>query len=165
MCWHYNKHSCNSFQMFRWSSSVLNPEPASDVIRLEESGTINLTIQWTSRVMWLIPPHGMTPTSVFWTSVSMLYSNENGCSHCYLSPCTKATPSHTGLQMIVKSIIGFVLHIASHKYWLEFDNSRPAGIWTWLSWTKSGHATIVLCSIDSNISTFEEIIRNVFYKN
>ena len=28
--------------MFRWSSSVLNPEPASDAIRLEELGTISL---------------------------------------------------------------------------------------------------------------------------
>ena len=28
--------------MSRWSSSVLNPESSSDVIRLEESGTISL---------------------------------------------------------------------------------------------------------------------------
>ena len=28
--------------MFRWSSFVLNPEPASDVIGLEESGNMSL---------------------------------------------------------------------------------------------------------------------------
>ena len=28
--------------MFRWSSSILNPEPASDVIQFEELGTMSL---------------------------------------------------------------------------------------------------------------------------
>ena len=71
--------------------------------------------------------------------VYTLYLNENKCSHGYSSPSTKATPSHTGLQSIVRSIIGFVLHIPWHKYWLEFNNSVPAGIQTQI-----GYATIVL---------------------
>ena len=57
-----------------------------------------------------------------------------------------------GLQSIVRSITGFVLHIALHKYKLEFDNSGPAGILNWISGTKSGYATIVLSSVDSSLN-------------
>ena len=39
-----------------------------------------------------------------------------------LFPHTKAAPSHIGLQLIVRWIIGFVLHIALHKYRIEFEN-------------------------------------------
>ena len=36
---------------------------------------------------------------------------------------------HIGLQLIVRLIIGFVLHIALHKCRLEFDRSGLASIW------------------------------------
>ena len=36
MCWHYNKQPCHQFLIFKSSSSVLNPDQVSDVIRLEE---------------------------------------------------------------------------------------------------------------------------------
>ena len=32
--------------MLIWSSSFLNPEPASDIIQLEESGTMSLDDDW-----------------------------------------------------------------------------------------------------------------------
>ena len=41
---------------------------------------------------------------------------------------TKAAPIHMGLQLIVRTIISFVLHKALHKYPLEFNKIRPAGI-------------------------------------
>ena len=44
-------------------------------------------------------------------------------------------PSHMGLQFIVRLIIGFLLHIALHKYRIEFDNSGPARIRTQISGT------------------------------
>ena len=45
MSGHCNKQSwymLTTFQMFRWSSPVLNPEPASDFIQLKEWGTMIL---------------------------------------------------------------------------------------------------------------------------
>ena len=41
MCKHSKQESCNNL-ISRWSSSFLNPEPASDVIRLELLGTMSL---------------------------------------------------------------------------------------------------------------------------
>ena len=32
----------STIELFRWSSSILNPESAGEIIRLEESGTMNL---------------------------------------------------------------------------------------------------------------------------
>ena len=84
--------------------------------------------------MWSILPCGTTQNLVSLTSVSTTYSNENRCSHGFLLPCTKATPSHLGLQSFIRLIIGFILQIALHKYWLEmitmdhlgFESRSPA---------------------------------------
>ena len=58
----------------------------------------------------------------------------------------KATPHHLGLQSAL--IDHRLVLFASHNYQLKFFNSGLARIWTWISGTKSGCATIVLCSVD-----------------
>ena len=49
---------------------------------------------------------------------------------------------------------------AAHKYWLEFNNSGPARIWTLISGTKSVYATIVLRSIYNSVAYLIIIITN-----
>ena len=41
MCWHYNKQSCQQFNHLSW---ILNPKPASDIIRLEETMSFNNSV-------------------------------------------------------------------------------------------------------------------------
>ena len=52
-----------TFQIFRWSSFVLNPETASDVSRSEESGTMSFSdsVNQLSNVIHLILPLRKTP--------------------------------------------------------------------------------------------------------
>ena len=53
--------------MFKWSSSILNPEPASDIIWLEESGTMSLEDSVCVEQVSIIYQH----------QLSTLCSNEN----------------------------------------------------------------------------------------
>ena len=56
-----------------------------------------------------------------------------------------------------------LVYFASHKYRLEFDNTGPAWIWTWISGTKSFYATIVLCSIDFFFLFFFSSVSSFFW--
>ena len=112
--------------IFWWFSSVWSSfESASAVLLVR--GVKHHELQWFSYCI-------------------CLNSSVYAVFHGYLSPHTEATPSHTGLQSIFWWIIGFVLHIPLHRYLLEFNNRRPAGIWTRISWDKSAYDIIVLCS-------------------
>ena len=55
------------------------------------------------------------------------------------------------------TIISYLLHTASHKYWLEFDNSAPAKIWTWISWDQKWlpyHCAMLHWQIFENLKLF-----------
>ena len=144
---HHNFHINNRAVkklIFRWSSSVLNPEAARDVIWLEESGTMSLNDSVNQfnnvidPVIWKDSNFSLVNISVKWE-----WTQSWLCITAYKG----YNPSHTWLQCNVRSIIDFVLCIASHKYWLKFDNSGPAEIWTRISGIKSDYITIVLRSI------------------
>ena len=114
--------------MFRLSSSILNPEPALDVIQIEELGTISLeklVNQLSNQIdpaMWNDSNFNLVNISVY----AIFKGNRH--SHGYLSPHTQATPSHTGLQSIVRSIIFFQTNIRLNLKTAElpgFESGSP----------------------------------------
>ena len=65
--------------MYRWTSSVLNPEPASAIIQLEESGILSLDDS-----IWPVEQASI----IYQVQLSYLCSNENRAAviiYCHMS--------------------------------------------------------------------------------
>ena len=118
--------------MFRWSSSILNPKPASDVIRLEESGTVSLndSVYQLSKIPFALNICCLCTiqlrTAKPWSPATRLLWI---VFHCYLLPCINSWLRLTFSQggEPIRSCLTYI-HIQSILYtdmWILPNSTKP----------------------------------------